>query len=326
MNDSQDPGQPSGPTSGLFHVGLPSGTLELQFAGLPAISKEAEAAVSDTIQRFSEDCQMMLVWYVGVLNSRQAMQKTLDDLAQRNEPLQIRTVRPDGRVDVVLAQVPVERVIDAITDAGEFERQFAKAFVVNTATAWEHGVRPTLAAILQVAPNDIECPLMGELTRLRNWLLHPTKHAELQYFDKAKTLAQNLGSTTGDPNVTAASVLTLMRLLNNMSVMVDPHSVGPAFELVPTDPAVFAAISRTMDPNTGAMLMMTMMQPSPVFVNFDDKTATIHEKDCPRRDDEFTTIDGARQLVLTSWGFARAVIAELALQEQRCTLCGPSGE
>ena len=129
MTDVQDGEQTTGDFFYLIQVGWPGGTLSLQVAGIPPTSDEAKDAIRAIMQQFSGDCQMMLAWFVGALNSRKAMQQTLDALAKSNEPLTISTMRPDGRVDVVLAQIPVEKVLESISAAGEFETLFAKAFV-----------------------------------------------------------------------------------------------------------------------------------------------------------------------------------------------------
>ena len=70
------------------------------------------------------------------------MRSHLNDVAKQDEPFTINTYRPDGRVDSVLARVPVDTVIEAFTEAGDFERLYAKAFVVFTHQIWEEVARP----------------------------------------------------------------------------------------------------------------------------------------------------------------------------------------
>ena len=322
MTDVQDGEQTTGDFFYLIQVGWPGGTLSLQVAGIPPVSDEAKGAIRAIMQQFSGDCQMMLAWFVGALNSRKAMQQTLDALAKSYEPLTISTMRPDGRVDVVLAQIPVEKVLESISADGEFETLFAKAFVVFTFQMWEDGTRPKIAAALHVAPNDINAPLMGEWRRLRNWLTHPFGDAEEDYFTNAKTLVSVLGSQLGNPNLTADKVLTLMPLLNNMSLTVDPQSVGVGFKLGPADPVMVAQIAESIEPNSGAAVPVTaLMYPSPIVINFDDSIATIHERDCPHHNDEFNDVDGARQLIVPSREFALEVIGHMGRVVQQCSQC-----
>ena len=101
-------------TTGLIQVGWPGGTLTLRYTGIPTVNEEAQREIQNVMQQFSTDCQMMLIWFVGVLNSRGAIRNHLDGLAQRDEPLTINSLRPDGRVESVFARMPIEKVIDAL--------------------------------------------------------------------------------------------------------------------------------------------------------------------------------------------------------------------
>ena len=159
------------PATGLIQVGWPGGMLTLRYTGIPTVSKDARDEIQNTMQQFSSDCQMMLVWFVGVLNSRGAIRHHLDALARRGEPFTINSLRPDGRVESVFAQMPAEKVIEAFSGAGEFERLYTKAFVVFTFQIWEEVARPKIAAALKVEPDHIEANLMGEWRHLRNWLV-----------------------------------------------------------------------------------------------------------------------------------------------------------
>ena len=219
MTNPQDATPPQTPYY-VLTIALPGGALHLQRVGVPKLSHEVEDAVVATYRGFAEDFQMMVAWYAGILWGRGAMLSTMRDLALRGAPLIIATFRPDGSEDQVLAEVPTQRVVASIANAGEFERQFAKTVVVNTFTAWDHGARLELADILGVSRNDITSDLMGEWRRLRNWLVHPIQDKEDDYFAKAPTLVQALRSTRGNPSVTAVDVATLAGLLNNMSIKV----------------------------------------------------------------------------------------------------------
>ncbi len=268
---------------------------------------------------------MMLIWFVGVLNSRGAIRNHLDILAQRDEPLTINSLRPDGRVESVFAQMPAEKVLDAFSEAGEFERLYSKAFVVFTFQIWEEVARPSIATALEVEPAQIEANLMGDWRHLRNWLVHRTKNTERDYFDKAKRLVQMIGSRPGDPRLTADKVFILMQHLNRMSVEVSPHSVESGLEPVTVDPAIIAEVGKTLEPGTGMVLPVEAgMYPSGVFICWDGPKAIIHERDCSHEDTQFENSGGVRWLLVSSRGIARAVIEHLGTQEHRCEYCGPN--
>ena len=174
--------------TGLIQVGWPGGMLTLRYTGIPTVNKEAQDEISAIMQKFSIDCQMMIVWFAGILSSREAMRRHLDGMAQGSEPLSISSLRPDGRVDSIFARIPVEEVIDAFSDAGEFERLYAKAFVIFTYQTWEAVARAKIATALKVEDKHIKSDLMGEWRHLRNWIVHPTDNAEQDCFRGAKTL------------------------------------------------------------------------------------------------------------------------------------------
>ena len=64
-------------TTTMLQVGWPGGMLTLRCIGIPKISKEAEAEIENTMQQFSSDCQMMLVWFLAILGSQNAMRDHL---------------------------------------------------------------------------------------------------------------------------------------------------------------------------------------------------------------------------------------------------------
>ena len=160
-------------TTTMLQVGWPGGMLTLRCIGIPKISEEASGEIKNTMQQFSSDCQMMLVWFAAILGSQNAMRSHLNNIAEQDKPFTINTYRPDGRVDSVLARVPVDSVVDAFSEAGDFERLYAKAFVVFTYQIWEEVARPKIATALKVeSPGHITADLMGDWRHLRNWLVH----------------------------------------------------------------------------------------------------------------------------------------------------------
>ena len=327
MRDPSDAGRSFGNTTGVIQVGWPGGALTLRFTGIPTVNTEAGEEIGNIMQQFSADCQMMLVWFVGILNSRGVIQHHLDRLAQRDEPLAINSKRPDGKVESVFAQVPIEKVIDAFSDAGEFERLYANAFVVFTFQIWDEVARPKIAMALGVKPKHIEANLMGDWRHLRNWLIHRTKKAERDYFDKARMLVPLLGSQPDKPSLTADNVFVLMQHLNRMSVDVNPNAVEFGIEPVPLDLGTIAEVSKTLKPGEGADIpAWVSMYPSAVFIILNGPSATIHELDCSNKDTHFQNVEGARWLRVSSLEVALAAIDLLGKKEHRCEHCRPSGE
>ena len=310
-------------TTTMLQIGWPGGTLTLRCIGVPKIGDEASAEIQNTMQRFSSDCQMMFVWFAAILGSQNAMRDHLRHVAAHDEPFTINTYRPDGRVDAVLARVPVDSVIKAFTEAGDFERLYAKAFVVFTYQIWEEVARREIAAALNLEnPNHIKSDLMGDLRYLRNWLVHRSESAESDFFGKAKMLPEALSMQRGDPSLTANGVATLMRHVNHMQVDVNPKSLD--FGIVPdaVDASMVAGMARKMEAGEGVALPHALMYPSGVSIVFNEgPTATIHERDCSHADEDLRGLEGGRVLTVTSRELARAVLAHLEKRERKCVHC-----
>lgn len=316
-------------TTTMFQIGWPGGVMTLRCAGVPPITDKGNDEITSVMERFSSDCQMMLVWFSAVLGSQQAMRSHFAGIAQHDEPFTINSYRPDGRPESVLASVPAADVVAAFEEAGEFERLYARAFVVFVYQTWEHAIRPSLAAALQVANvNDVRSDLMGELRCLRNWLIHPIANsdAEAEFFAKAPGLQRALGIKRGDPNLTAANVAVLMQFLNNMQVDVSSDGAEFAMRAEPVSSTMLAGVARNLEPDNCLLLPTVHMRPfAGAWIVFSDgPTATVHERDCEQADKEWRQMDGGRMMQMPSRQFAQEVLAELGKTEQPCGHCSPT--
>lgn len=313
--------------TGLIQVGWPGGMLTLRYTGISDVTRDAQQEIQAVMQQFSADCQMMLVWFAGILGSQQAMQRHVQEVAERDEPFSIDTYRQDGRVESVLARVPVEKVLDAFSGAGEFERLYAKAFVVFTYQIWEEVARPEIAASLRVGdPSHVRAELMGEWRRLRNWLVHRTENTGRDFFEKATTLARLLGMQRNEPWLTADKVFALMQLLNRMQVDVNPGLQEFGIELGSVDARMIAGTAKSLKAGGGMVIPAeAAMYPTAVIIVFsDDPTAVIHELDCGDKDRQFKGVDGGRWVRVRSREIACEAIEHLGKREVRCEHCGGS--
>lgn len=312
------------PATVMQQVGTSSGTLTLRYAGVPPVSDESQAEVTDALQAFSRDCQMMTTWFAGIMASRSAMREHLERLAEQGAPLRIATSRPDGRDAAVLAEMPAEEVIESIADAGEFERLYANSFVVFAFHLWEGTIRPRIAGVIRVEPSDVKADLMGEWRLLRNWIVHRSTDAEDDFFQKAARLADALGLQRGNLSLTANKVIHLVQMLNNMRIEINPHSLEMGFDLVAVDPEMIAEFAKTIEPGTGAVVPATAkMSPSPAMIVFDEAVAMIHEDDCSPKQAQLQSSTEWRQLMVRDRSVASSVIECLGLEEQLCRVCRP---
>ena len=161
------------PGSGLISLGWNAGTIHLQYVGLPQLSKPAVDAISATMRDFNAQCQLLAFMHAGVLGSQRAIQEQLGSKANRAGSFTLSGYYGEGKAQAIWARLPVGEVIDAFAENGEFERLYAKAFVVFSYHLWEDFARPRIAQELGVDHNDVKSELMGEWRYLRHWLVHP---------------------------------------------------------------------------------------------------------------------------------------------------------
>ena len=309
----------------LTQVGWPGGLLTIRYVGIPEVTDETSKEIQAIMRRFSTDCQRMLIWFAGILGSRDAIKRHLDELADKGEPLSINTYRPNGRIDSVLASLPVENIAEAVSSGGEFERLYAKAFVVFTYQIWNDVTRNQIAAALRLEdPKHVKCDLVGDLRFLRNWLIHPTKKAEEEFFDKSKILSASLGLNRDDPSLTVGMIAVLMRQLNNMQIDIDPRGLGFGMQISPIDPEMLAQIATAVESDTGMAVPTALMLPpeSRGVIVFDDgPMATVHAGDCTYAATQFQNLKNSRQMVVNSPALARQVILHMGKQDIRCEHC-----
>ena len=309
----------------LAQVGWSGGLLTIRYVGIPKVTDEANKEIEAIMRRFSTDCQRMLIWFAGILQSRDVIKRYLNDLADKGEPLAINTYRPDGRIDSVLASLPVENIVKAVSDGGEFERLYAKAFVVFTYQIWNDLTRKQIAKALKLEDQThVKCDLVGDLRLLRNWLIHPTKKAEQKFFGESKILSRSLGLRRNDPSLTAAMIAVLMRLLNNMKVDIDPKGLGFGMEVAPASLEMLAQVADAIEPGIRIAFPGALMLPpeSRGAIVFDDGLlATVHAGDCDYANTQFQNLKNSRRMEVSSPALARRVILHMGKQVIRCEHC-----
>ena len=138
------------PGSGLISLGWNAGTIHIQYVGLPELSRPAVDAISATIREFNSQCQLLAFMHAGVLGSQQAIQEQLGRNANRAGSFTLSGYYWEGKEQAIWARLPVGQVIDAFAENGEFERLYAKAFVVFSYHLWEEFARPRIAQELSV--------------------------------------------------------------------------------------------------------------------------------------------------------------------------------
>ena len=83
------------------------------------------------------------------------------------------------------------RAIDYIaanSDGGSNEQQHSQAVIVFLFTYWEEEIRPRLAVLRKVKPEEIRSDIMGDLRILRNLILHDKGIMRYEKHEKLKKL------------------------------------------------------------------------------------------------------------------------------------------
>ena len=65
----------------------------------------------------------------------------------------------------------------------EFQELVARSFVIAIYTEWEEVWRPKIAEKSRVNTADVKCDLMGDLRRIRNFIIHNDWKSELEVLD-----------------------------------------------------------------------------------------------------------------------------------------------
>ena len=247
---------------GLISTAWNAGTLHVQYVGLKEVSKSAIETIGETMWQFATECQLMVVLYAGVLNSRETIQSQLCGNTNRDVPFVVGDNDKNGRMRAIWAWLPQGKVFDAFSDGGEFEKTYAKAFVVFTYQLWEEFARPKIAQALNIKHKDVQSDLMGEWRHLRNWLVHPDEKTEKAYFKNAKLLAKISGNLKrGQPEVKSDMVFPMMGYLNSLHVIVNPEGLSPALKITALDPKAKKQISESLEPDMSLLPIWRSFNP-----------------------------------------------------------------
>ena len=199
-----------------------------------ALSSESADIIRDVMHQLITEAQLMLVWGVGLINSRDTIRNDLDEsirsFFQCPSPATVQhadvAVSPEvDRILKINIRVPPSRVTEAFRLRGDVERLFARAFVVFIYHLWDESTRPIIANTLRVPKkNSVKADLMGDWKHLRNWIVHPNQGTENDYFSRSTIFIRELHlQHERQPAITMSSVMTMIDLLGAMQIRVDDN-------------------------------------------------------------------------------------------------------
>lgn len=184
------------------------------------------------MQQFSDECQMMLLWYAGFIESRQSIFLDLRSMTETSRSMTLSYVA-EGKL-LPLARGKLDDLLDAYSEDGMFEHLLGKAFVAFAYQMWEDFARPEIARALHVKVELVTSDLMGEWRRLRHWIMHPSDKTERAFFKEATLMATLLNlPRLKTPEITREMISALTLKLNSLRIEVNPDSQEPGLEMVP---------------------------------------------------------------------------------------------
>ena len=226
---------------GLITTAWNAGTVHVQYVGLDPIEKSDVDLIGETMWKFVSECHMMIVLYAGILFNRDVMRHAWS-ADEQLDSLRFAYANTDGKR--LSVRVPKQKVIDAFTEDGVFERLYAKSYVVFTYQLWEESVRPQIAKSLNVEHDDVKSDLMGEWRHLRNLLVHPSKENHRTFVDNSDILTKLRVVNDETLDIDSSRVFSLMAHLSTLQVVVNPKGLDPGIELSRIDEKTLELIAK----------------------------------------------------------------------------------
>ena len=194
--------------------------------GNRGIDKYAADSIRGAMHQLITEANLMLLWFVSLWRNRSVIRRDLDSFGDSFDfqPITVVRVDPedheyDGKRAMNLF-VPKERMLQAFSDDGDFERLYGRSFVTLVYHVWDDFTRRAIAKALRVKHVDVEADLMGDWRYLRNWLVHQHQETEDAYFANAKIFTAAFELHRGQPKISGKMVFELVERLNVMQVRV----------------------------------------------------------------------------------------------------------
>lgn len=179
----------------------------------------------EVLEEFRSDCQRQYFAFSGALNGRLlAHEKFKSLLKHPNNTFFVGRGPPDsgqqpGRSTI--AQMRQGDFLECLKPGGVFEDQNAKAFLVTIFHRWDEHFRPSIARLLSVPPNAVQCDLMGDLRIVRNAIVHASSDISSPDIARLRILSQIWQVEPGKLTVNDEMIDSLMEQINAIRVRVE---------------------------------------------------------------------------------------------------------
>ena len=174
---------------------------------------------SAALQAFQALCHEYYTCYVFASKGMENFAKTFPvDLAKYpNQQIYIGNT-PPGKGPAQSAMSAAKAVASAKQD-GEFQDTIGKALLIRIYAEWDERYRHEMAEEFSVKAKAVRCDLMGDLRRVRHWIVHSKSVVEL---DASKIVVVPWKLTAGDAFlITSAMFREFANCINAMHVQID---------------------------------------------------------------------------------------------------------
>jgi len=127
---------------------------------------------SAALDAFQSSCHELYTCFVFASDGMEKLSQTLpvDESKYPNQKLYIGNMdRGQGPAQSVMS---AKKAIESARRDGEFQDMLAKSLLVRLYAEWEEFHRSQIAHEYGVPNDHVLCGLMGELRRVRNWIVH----------------------------------------------------------------------------------------------------------------------------------------------------------
>jgi hypothetical protein len=174
---------------------------------------------SPALQAFQALCHEYYTCYVFASKGMENFAKTfpVDLVKYPNQQIYIGNT-PPGKAPAQSAMSAAKAVASAQQD-GEFQDTIGKALLIRIYAEWDERYRHEIAEEFSVAAKAVRCDLMGDLRRVRHWIVHGKSVVEL---DVAKIIVVPWKLAAGDAFlISFAMFREFANCINAMLVQID---------------------------------------------------------------------------------------------------------
>ena len=126
-----------------------------------------------------------------------------------------------------IGQIPQIELLKCLQQGGEFENIVTRAFIVFVYHLWDDAYRVEIANKLSINKNRVKCPLMGDLRRIRNLIIHEGSIVPAGFSSKLEFLPGIWNLLPGNLTISQDMTHSLMEQLNAIHLTISSTELPP---------------------------------------------------------------------------------------------------